>query len=145
MHEILRINLSSVETENKLLVQLTKFYEKHDRLNDFMRWSIIQEVENTGTGSHFWIVDLDLTLFFVDVPDDLFRKGSIATGVMFNFLFSDLGKTYLKSTVLPMIQQVEDLTEDMVSILYHLRRHNKRSSTDFLLVLPHCNQQTFLN
>jgi hypothetical protein len=81
----------------------------------------------------------------VDVPDDLFRKGSIATGIMFNFLFSDLGKTYLKSTVLPMIQQVEDLTEDMVSILYHLRRHNKRSSTDFLLVLPHCNQQTFLN
>jgi hypothetical protein len=53
VHEILRINLSSVETENKLLVQLTKFYEKHDRLNDFMRWSIIQEVENTGTGSHF--------------------------------------------------------------------------------------------
>jgi hypothetical protein len=42
-----------------------------------------------------------------------------------------------------MIQQVEELTEDMVSILYHLHRHNKRRSIDFLLVLPHCNQQTF--
>ena len=52
----------------------------------------------------------------LDIPDDLFRKGSIATGVMLNFLFSDLGKIYLKNTVLPMIRQVEDLTEDMVSI-----------------------------
>jgi hypothetical protein len=43
---------------------------------------------------------------FPDDPEDLFRKGSFATQLMYRYFFSELGKKYLRATVLPLINSI---------------------------------------
>jgi len=84
--------------EGDLVDLLATFYEKYDAGQRLMRWAIQHEVSIT------------------DDPEDLFRKGSFATQLMYRYFFSELGKKYLRATVLPLITSI--IEADPVSLEY---------------------------
>jgi hypothetical protein len=85
--------------EHELAEVLARYYEAHDKDRNFMQWAIQNEVNRT------------------DEPDQLFRKGSFVTQLMFRqFSDKDAGLKYLKSTVLPLVAEISEMSPSELEI-----------------------------
>lgn len=95
---------------------LARYYEAHDKDRNFMQWAIQNEVNRTGT-YYLTIRASIINYSAIDEPDQLFRKGSFVTQLMFRqFSDKDAGLKYLKSTVLPLVAEISEMSPSELEV-----------------------------
>jgi hypothetical protein len=94
------VNLVSFEQsrEEELVELLASFFEQCNRLPLLLRWSVRHEVDST------------------DCSEDLFRKESFVTQLLFRYFFNASGLRYLKATVGPLIADICDAEANSLEI-----------------------------
>ena len=73
-----------------------------------------------------------LTVLNTEEPDQLFRKGSFVTQLMFRqFSDKDAGLKYLKSTVLPLVAEISEMSPNELEVRFTVSTHQL---TAYLLI-----------